>query len=229
WAAAAGRAGIAYYPKLLVGVPLTPVAGARFLAVGAARREIIHALAAALEERCRRDCFSSVHVNFCLPDETAVLGDRGWLQRTGYQYHWSNPGFATFDEYLAGLRSKRRNQTRRERRALAADGVEITVHAGSDIPPALMPRMFELYQSTVGWRTRCGRSSAASARRSPRRCAGSRSRRRCGAIGRSPGTRRGAKRWGRQASGTSSWHGPRALVTAGAGTRVSLRGTRACD
>ena len=149
WAAAAGRAGIAYYPKLLVGVPFTPVTGARFLAVGAARREIIDALAAALEERCRRDRFSSVHVNFCLPDETAVLGVRGWLQRTGYQYHWSNPGFTTFDEYLARLRSKRRNQARRERRTLAADGVEITVHAGSDIPPALMPRMFELYQSTV--------------------------------------------------------------------------------
>ncbi len=31
WADAAYRAGIEYYPKLLVGVPFTPVTGARFL------------------------------------------------------------------------------------------------------------------------------------------------------------------------------------------------------
>src|SRR5262245_41253518 len=31
WADAAERAGIRYYPKLLVGVPFTPVTGARFL------------------------------------------------------------------------------------------------------------------------------------------------------------------------------------------------------
>ena len=38
WADAAARAGIAYYPKLLVGVPFTPVAGARFLCAPGADR-----------------------------------------------------------------------------------------------------------------------------------------------------------------------------------------------
>jgi len=149
WAAAAGRAGISYYPKLLVGVPFTPVTGARFLTAAGGRREIIDVLAEVLEERCRRERFSSVHVNFCLPDETAALGERGWLQRTAYQYHWSNPGFATFDDYLAGLRSKRRNQVRRERRAPAEDGVAITVHTGADIPAPLLSRMFDLYRATI--------------------------------------------------------------------------------
>ena len=149
WAAAAGRAGISYYPKLLVGVPFTPVTGARFLTAAGGRGEIIDVLAEALEARCRREGYSSVHVNFCLPDETAVLAERGWLQRTAYQYHWSNPGFATFDDYLAGLRSKRRNQVRRERRAPAEDGVEIAVHTGAEIPAALLSRMFDLYRATI--------------------------------------------------------------------------------
>jgi uncharacterized protein len=149
WAAAAGRAGIPYFPKLLVGVPFTPVTGARFLTVPGGRREIIDVLAEGLETRCRRERYSSVHANFCLPDETAVLGERGWLQRTAYQYHWSNPGFATFDDYLAGLRSKRRNQVRRERRAPAEDGVEIGVYTGAEIPAALLSRMFDLYRSTI--------------------------------------------------------------------------------
>ena len=46
------------------------------------------------------------------------------------------------DDYLASLRSKRRNQVRREQRALAEEGVEIEVLSGDDIPAALMPRMF---------------------------------------------------------------------------------------
>jgi hypothetical protein len=37
WADAAGRAGIDYYPKLLVGVPFTPVTGARLLTARTAR------------------------------------------------------------------------------------------------------------------------------------------------------------------------------------------------
>src|ERR671925_389681 len=43
WADAAQRAGIDYYPKLLVGVPFTPVTGARFLTAPGADRA--HAIA----------------------------------------------------------------------------------------------------------------------------------------------------------------------------------------
>jgi predicted N-acyltransferase len=151
WAAAAGRARIPYYPKLLVGVPFTPVTGARLLShPGAARPAVIAALAAALEELCARTDYSSVHVNFCLPDEVAALTARGWMRRTGWQYHWTNTGFASFDDYLASLRSKRRNQVRRERRELDAQGIEITAHAGATIPDDLFPRMFDLYRVSVG-------------------------------------------------------------------------------
>jgi uncharacterized protein len=150
WAAAAARAGLPYYPKLLVAVPFTPVTGARFLAApDVGRGEVIGILAAAIERLCGEHDFSSAHVNFCLPDEVVTLEARGWLVRTGWQYHWTNPGFASFEDYLASLRSKRRNQVRRERRELAAEGVEIVAHAGDDIPDALFPRMFALYRRTV--------------------------------------------------------------------------------
>jgi len=150
WASAAMRAGIAYYPKLLVGVPLTPVTGARFLtAPGTDRPALVALLAAALEEVCAAEGISSVHVNFCLPDEAAALGARGWLRRTGWQYHWRNEGFASFDDYLASLRSKRRNQVRRELRGLTEDGVEVTAYTGDDIPDELFPRMFRLYKTTI--------------------------------------------------------------------------------
>jgi len=150
WAAAAARARIPYYPKLLVAVPFTPVTGARFLAApGVDRGEVIATLAGALERTCGEHELSSAHVTFCLPDEVAALEARGWLPRTGWQYHWTNPGFSSFDDYLASLRSKRRNQVRRERRELAAAGVEIVTYVGDDIPDGLFPRMFGLYRHTI--------------------------------------------------------------------------------
>jgi predicted N-acyltransferase len=149
WASAALRAGIPYYPKLLVGVPFTPVTGPRFLTRAAARTVAIGELAGGLEETCATEAVSSVHVNFCLPDEVEALRGRGWLHRTGWQYHWTNAGFASFDDYLASLRSKRRNQVRRERRELDEQGVEITAHAGADIPDELFPVMYRLYRRTI--------------------------------------------------------------------------------
>src|SRR5215468_4946843 len=69
WADAAHRAGIEYYPKLLVGIPFTPVTGARFLtAPDRDRAGLIAQLGAGLRDLCDRYQVSGAHVNFCLPD-----------------------------------------------------------------------------------------------------------------------------------------------------------------
>ncbi len=149
WASAAERAGIRYYPKLLVAVPFTPVTGARFLARPEHAATVRATLAGVLEELCGGREFSSVHVNFCRADEGDALAARGWLRRRGFQYHWRNAGFRTFDDYLASLRAKRRNQTRRERRELAAQGVEIRVHVGADVPDGMAALVYRLYRTTV--------------------------------------------------------------------------------
>lgn len=151
WAEAAGRAGIDYYPKLLVGVPFTPVTGARLLtAPGEDRARRLRQLAEALAELCRGNGLSSAHVNFCGADEHEALAQAGFLPRMGLQYHWTSPGnWACFDDWLGALRSKRRNQVRRERRELAEQGVAVERVAGSDIPDALFGPMFEVYLTTV--------------------------------------------------------------------------------
>jgi predicted N-acyltransferase len=88
-------------------------------------------------------------VNFCPDDDRDVLAARGWLHRTGYQYHWTNGGFRTFDDYLESLRSKRRNQVRRERRELEGQGVVIEAFVGDEIPEAFVPVVYKLYRATV--------------------------------------------------------------------------------
>jgi predicted N-acyltransferase len=148
WASAAHRAGIHYYPKLLIAVPFTPVTGQRVLAQPDVQSRATGLFAGALEELCEQR-FSSVHVNFCTEEESAALAERGWLRRTGYQYHWTNPGFRTFEDYLASLRSKRRNQARRERRELDEQRITIEAMVGDAIPDALLAPAYRLYRSTV--------------------------------------------------------------------------------
>src|SRR5260370_10588659 len=66
WADAAERAGIRYYPKLLVGVPFTPHTGRRFLVAPAAdRAQMSDLLARGLLTLIADNKLSSVHVNFC--------------------------------------------------------------------------------------------------------------------------------------------------------------------
>jgi predicted N-acyltransferase len=150
WAEAAERAGIRYYPKLLVAVPFTPATGARFLThPDVDRPALIRTFGNALKEICTANRLSTVHINFCLPDEVDALGALGFERRSGYQFQWINPGWRTFDDYLAAFRSKRRIQIRRERRELDAQGIEITVHAGSAIPDELFTPLFRLYKSTT--------------------------------------------------------------------------------
>ena len=163
WADAASRAGINYYPKLLVGVPFTPVGGSRLLvapdappapelgdnAAGAEPPSWELHIATALRQFCAQNDLSSVHVNFCREQELEVLGRAGFLTRVGFQYQWHNHGYQSFEDYLQKFRSKRRNQIRRERRELRASGVEIKTFVGDNIPDELFPPMFEFYLSTI--------------------------------------------------------------------------------
>jgi hypothetical protein len=150
WADAAYRAGIDYYPKLLVGVPFSPVGGARFLVRADADRAVwIQRLGAALREVCADNELSGVHVNFCRPDEAEALRDLGFHTRIGLQYHWHNHDYRDFEDYLGAFRSKRRNQIRRERRELGVQDVKIEAYTGEAIGRDLIDPMYRFYLSTV--------------------------------------------------------------------------------
>lgn len=150
WADAAERSGIRYYPKLLVGVPFTPVSGQRLLtASDADASRYGPVLAGALREICRDNELSSVHVNFCREDEADLLEQEGYLKRVGIQYHWHNEGYATFEDYLDRFRSKRRNQVRRERREVARQDVRVEALAGDEIGDELFEPMYRFYLSTI--------------------------------------------------------------------------------
>ncbi len=150
WAEVAHRLGINYYPKMLVGVPFTPVTGQRFLADRHEdRRELTRLLGQALAQIARENKISSVHVNFCLPDEEKTLGELGFIARNGLQFHWQNNGYVSFDDYLGSFRSDRRNKIKRERRELVDKGIVIRTLEGDELTHAHLRTMFQLYKTHV--------------------------------------------------------------------------------
>jgi predicted N-acyltransferase len=150
WAEFAHRLGISYYPKLLVGVPFTPVTGARFLtAAGTDRRSLIRLMGQSLAQIAKDNKISSVHVNFCLEDERQALSATGFVQRVGLQFHWENRGYGSFEDYLGSFRSDRRNKIKRERRAIAERGIAIRVVEGEELSSHHLRTMFSLYKTHI--------------------------------------------------------------------------------
>jgi predicted N-acyltransferase len=150
WAEYAHRIGIRYYPKMLVGVPFTPVTGSRFLTDGREDQAgLIHLMGTALAALAVDHHLSSVHVNFCLEEEKRILEEVGFLPRIGLQFHWINRGYGSFEDYLQSFRSERRNKIRRERRELEKQGITIRALEEGDLTPDHLRAMFQLYQGHV--------------------------------------------------------------------------------
>ena len=140
WAEAWQRTGRAYYPKLQVAVPFTPVPGRRLLGDR-------QAILAALEAVTVQNGLSSAHVTFCNAGDIEAGEQREWLRRDGIQFHWFNRGYASFDDFLAALSSRKRKAIRKERAAASA-GLDIVTLRGAAIAPEHMAAMWHFYQDT---------------------------------------------------------------------------------
>lgn len=150
WAQLAQHLGIRYYPKMLVGIPFTPVMGPRFLTARHEDRQgLIQLMGQVLMQLARDNKLSSVHVNFCLGDEGEVLKQIGFIPRIGLQFHWQNRGYSSFDDYLSAFRSARRNKIKRERRELIQQGITIRAVEGNEVTPTLLHTMFQLYKGHI--------------------------------------------------------------------------------
>ncbi|TPG41340.1 N-acetyltransferase [Sphingomonas koreensis] len=144
WADAWERAGGAYYPKLQIAAPFTPVPGPRLLLRDESAGP---ALIAAIEAVTDQHGLSSAHATFVAPDQIALFEQAGWLIRTGTQFHWRNHGYARFDDFLGALASRKRKAIRKER-AAAIEGLTVRHVAGRDITEADWDAFWVFYQDT---------------------------------------------------------------------------------
>ena len=149
WAEAYSRHGLEYYPKLISAIPFTPSTGPRLLVhPAAAQRTVRRALAAGAVEVSKAMQVSSFHWLFPRETDASALEGSGLLIRSGCQFHWTNPGYRDFRDYLDALTSKRRKEIRRERRDAASAPVEIEIHDGRTAAEEHWHAYHALYSST---------------------------------------------------------------------------------
>jgi len=148
WADAFERAGGRYYPKLQVCAPFSPVPGPRLLVRPGAGIGP-EALGAGLIQACQQLKMSSVHITFCQEAEWTALGEAGWLQRMGTQFHWQNHGYASFDDFLGALASRKRKALKRERRDAAASGFVLKTLRGHEITEKYWKAFHRFYRATT--------------------------------------------------------------------------------
>ncbi|WP_114522351.1 GNAT family N-acetyltransferase [Altererythrobacter sp. ZODW24] len=144
WADAWERAGGSYYPKLQIAAPFTPATGPRLLV---SDDKYAVPLLRAAEQLCTQHGFSSAHATFIEPDQLEMFERAGWLARSDIQFHWTNRGYADFEDFLGALASRKRKAVRKER-AAAQDGVRIERLTGEAILPEHWDAFWEFYQDT---------------------------------------------------------------------------------
>ena len=149
WAHAYAQHGLAYYPKLVLGVPFTPATGARLLVrpdldAPATRA----ALVAAIREFAESRNFSSIHGLFVADADRAALAGEGWLARQDVQFHWHNRGYRDFDHYLESFTAEKRKKAKRERRRVAEQGIEFETLLGGGIDRKSIDEVYDLHRDT---------------------------------------------------------------------------------
>jgi predicted N-acyltransferase len=145
WADAYERVGRRYYPKLLGAIPFSPVTGTRLLVSdGVHRAPLIRAALALAHE----SGVSSLHILFPDDAEAAQLEQAGLLIRHGVQFHWHNAGYASFDEFLAGMNHDKRKKIRQERRKVSEAGVSFRRLTGAEIRQTDWNFFYRCYAAT---------------------------------------------------------------------------------
>lgn len=149
WADAFERAGGRYYPKLQCSIPFTPATGPRLMH----RRDldssaIGQALAAGARLLCERNGLSSAHATFVPAAEVGIFEAEGYLHRTDQQFHFTNPGYESYESFLATLASRKRKNLRKERQTALANEIEIEWLTGSDITEAVWDVFYRFYIDT---------------------------------------------------------------------------------
>jgi predicted N-acyltransferase len=148
WADAYRRAGGRYYPKLQICVPFTPVTGPRLLIGNSGEAAARQHLVSGIDALRRQTDASSVHMTFLTIDEAEALTRFGYLTRSDQQFHWSNDGYGTFEDFLGALASRKRKVIRRERREALSDGITIEWLTGKCIAEKHWDAFFAFYQDT---------------------------------------------------------------------------------
>lgn len=141
WAEAYASYGMQYFPKLLLGIPFTPVPSSRWIGVDTD----ISNLSQSLSNFCAAKGLTGWHMNF--PNDQLPDGHLA-SERKGCQFIWRNQGYHSFDDFLASFASRKRKTLRKERRRITEQGVQVSRYTGSAITSEMVDIFYHCYCDT---------------------------------------------------------------------------------
>jgi predicted N-acyltransferase len=142
----AAQMGLRYYPKLVGMSPLSPVEGYRFfVSAGEDEGALTALMMAEIENFCRSNRILSCNFLYVDPQWRPLAEAAGCALWLNQQSCWSDSGAGDFEGYLAGFNANQRRNIRRERKAVATAGVQVTALMGEEISAQLLMRMHDFY------------------------------------------------------------------------------------
>lgn len=150
WARAYERAGLAYYPKLVVAIPFTPVSGPRLLIHPNVSYPdtVVNLVLDAVEQLAQSMGASSTHWLFITEADAAHLHTHAPIERIDCQFHWENEAYRDFDHFLTALSHKKRKNIRQERRSVLHAGVSLSVTPATHTTARCWHDFHRLYERT---------------------------------------------------------------------------------
>jgi uncharacterized protein len=156
WADAYQRAGLEYFPKLIVAIPFSPIPSARLLTApslraceaGVAMYDIKSQLLTAIQSQAQSTGLSSAHILFPDNEDLSALKSSGWLIRENVQFHWQNPGYLSFEDYLAALTQPKRKKIKAERRKVREANVSTRMIEGAELTQTELAFFYQCYERT---------------------------------------------------------------------------------
>lgn len=140
----------AYYPKLVVAAPYSPVTGERLLLSknNADRSDIFSYASECLRDFATHNELSSVHVLFPPSAQAEHFAQNDFELRNDCQFHWNNNNYESFDDYLLSFSSKKRRNIKQERNKIKALDLTFQHLTGPELTTDDWTVIHQLYQST---------------------------------------------------------------------------------
>ncbi|MGB0573634.1 MAG: GNAT family N-acetyltransferase [Hyphomicrobiales bacterium] len=147
WADFYNKINVQYYPKLLVGIPFTPVRSSKFLV---RKNETVKKLNIVrdIKKILESNNISSAHINFILGDDIKILNGENFIRRKSKQFIWENNNYISFNEFLDCLTSRKRKMIKKERQYINEEGIVVECLEGKEITPDLIELFYQFYLDT---------------------------------------------------------------------------------
>ena len=157
WVNAYHSHGIDYYPKLSNAVPFTPATGPRVLTsstaeqYGVTQEELSKTLIDFAVKETEKLNLSSFHSLFNTQAQSSLYQQQGLSTRQSTQFHWKNNDYASFDDFLGQMSSKKRKNIKRERRRVNETGVTFKWLSGNELSAQAAATMYKFYSRTIAY------------------------------------------------------------------------------